>query len=141
MKRYLLDTNIFVYLATDPQTLSRDVFALLSDPDAVLYMSVESVKELIVAYRTKRLCSKRWDTAEKMVDAIENEFYIQILPVRKEHVKTYSQMTINEAQEHKDPSDHMIIAHAITERLTLVSSDSRFAFYRGEGLDFVFNKK
>ena len=26
---------------------------------------------------------------------------------------TYSRLTINEAQDHRDPSDHVIIAHAI----------------------------
>ena len=63
-----------------------------------------------------------------MVSAIENEFYIKILPLKKEHMATYARMEINEAQGHKDPSDHVIIAHAITERLPLISSDTRFAF-------------
>ena len=47
----------------------------------------------------------------------------------------------NEAQGHKDPSDHVIIAHAITEHLPLISSDTRFGFYRSQGLDLVFNQK
>ncbi len=50
---------------------------------------------------------------------------------------TYSRLTINEAQDHRDPSDHVIIAHAITERLTLLSSDQKFAFYRSQGLDLL----
>lgn len=54
---------------------------------------------------------------------------------------TYSQMTINEAQGHKDPSDHVIIAHAMTEGLTLVSSDIRFPFYCKQGLKLLVNKK
>lgn len=32
-------------------------------------------------------------------------------------------LTLNEAQDHHDPSDHVIIAHAITENLTLLFSD------------------
>jgi len=39
--------------------------------------------------------------------------------------------------DHRDPSDHVIIAHAITERLTLLSSDQKFAFYRSQGLDLI----
>ena len=39
------------------------------------------------------------------------------------------------------PSDHVIIAHAITEHLPLISSDTRFDFYRKQGLDMIFNKK
>ena len=139
--RVLLDTNIFVYMSTDPEYLSRDVLSLLKEPDTLLFISAESVRELIVGYRNKGLCSKRWKTAEDMVAAIENEFYIQILPLKKEHMATYARMEINESQGHKDPSDHVIIAHAMTERLSLISSDTRFEFYRGQGLDLIFNEK
>lgn len=40
-----------------------------------------------------------------------------------------------------DPSDLIIIAHAITEGLTLVSSDRKFHFYRAQELDFIYNKR
>ena len=96
--RYLIDTNIFVYATTDRDSLSRDVKAILEEPDTLLYISAESVRELIVGYRNKGLCSKRWKTVEEMVAAIENEFYVQILPVKKEHMATYARMEINEAQ-------------------------------------------
>ena len=140
--RYLIDTNIFVYATTDRDSLSRDVKAIMEDYDTTLYISAESVKELIVGYRTKGLCSRRWKTAEEMVNAIEDEFYITILPLKKEHMLTLSRLDINEAQGHKDPSGHdVIIAHAITERMPLISSDRRFGFYREQGLDFIFNEK
>ena len=139
--RFLIDTNIFVYAATDRDSLSRDVKAILEEPDTILNMSVESVRELIVGYRNKKLCSKRWKSVEEMVKAIEDEFYIKVLPLKKEHMMVYARMDINEAQGHKDPSDHVIIAHAITERLPLISSDTRFAFYRSQGLDLIFNEK
>lgn len=49
--RYLIDTNIFVYLSTDIESLSKDVAALIREPEAVLYISAESsVRELIVGY-------------------------------------------------------------------------------------------
>ena len=67
-------------------------------------MSVESVRELIVGYRNKGLCSKRWKSVEAMVTSIEKEFYIKILPLKKEHMQTYARLEINEAQGHKDPS-------------------------------------
>lgn len=139
--RYLIDTNIFVYLSTDMEYISKDVAALMQEPEAVLYMSAESVRELIVGYRNKGLCSKRWKSVEAMVAAIENEYYIKILPLKKEHMMTYARLDINEAQGHKDPSDHVIIAHAITEHLPLISSDTRFEFYRKQGLDLIFNRK
>ena len=138
--RYLIDTNIYVYMMVEPDKLSRDVDMLLQDYDNVLCMSVESLKELIVAYRNKGLWSTIWNSEEEMVNSVINSRVI-LLPIRPEHMLTYSQMVINEAQNHKDPSDHVIIAQAITERLPLISSDHRFNFYRNQGLDFVFNEK
>ena len=139
--RYLIDTNIIVYMIGDPDLLSDDVKAIIAEPDALLYASTESAKELVVAFRNKGLFSKRWKSPEDMLHSIENDHYIKFLPVKMEHIFTYSRMEINERQCHKDPSDHVIIAHAITERLPLISSDTRFEFYRNQGLDLIFNEK
>ena len=139
--RYLIDTNIFVFIATDTDSLSRDVIALIQEPDALLYISAESVRELIVAFNSKGLGSKVWKTAEEMVEDIEAKFNIVILPLKKEHTRTYARLRLNKQQGHKDPSDHIIIAHAITEHLPLISSDSRFPYYRRQGLDLIFNRR
>ena len=37
----------------------------------------------------------------------------------------------------REPSNHIIISHAITEHLTLLSSDQKFPFYRNQGLDLI----
>ncbi len=95
--RYLIDTNIYVYMASDPDCLSKDVKSIIQDYDTTLCISAESVRELIVGYRNKGLCSKRWKSIDEMVTAIEEEFYVQILPLRKEHMETYARLEINEA--------------------------------------------
>lgn len=108
--------------------------------DSVIYMSAESVKELIVAFRTKKLLSKQWKSEKEMLRAIEEEFFIQILPVNMLHMNTYAEMEINENQGHKDPSDHVIIAQAITEKMPLISADTRFGFYTKQGLELIENR-
>ena len=139
--RYLLDTNIFIYLATDPDLVNVDVYDMLNEPDALLYMSAESVRELVVGYYNNSFDTRRWKTAEEMVRSIEGEFFIQVLPVTREHMLTFSRLRPYVQHGHKDPSDHVIIAHAITEHLTLVSSDTRFPFYRKQGLQLLYNEK
>lgn len=59
---------------------------------------------------------------------------------REEHMRTYARLQLNKAMDHKDPSDHVIISHAITERIPLISSDRKFDFYRNQGLDFIKNE-
>lgn len=139
--RYLLDTNILIYLMVDPDLLSRDVRAIIEDYDSVLCVSSETVREMIVAYRCKELLSRHWKSEEDMILSIENEWFIQILPLSREHMLTYARLQLNEAQGHKDPSDHVIIAHAMTEHIPLISSDTRFPFYVEQGLDLVYNRK
>lgn len=139
--RYLIDTNIFVYLATDPELLSVDVQAIIQDPSNILCMSMESVKELVVAYRRKGLWSKRWRTPEDIINSVKNEYFIEVLPILEEHIRTFARLATNETQGHNDPSDHLIISHALTERMPLISSDRLFTFYRKQGLDLIENEK
>lgn len=139
--RYLIDTNIFVYIAQDYGFLSPYVKEIISDYSNTLHISAESVKELIVAYNNKKLLTKKWKTAKEMVAAIEDEYYIKILPISKEHMKTYSRLSLNKIEDHRDPSDHIIISHAITNKIPLISSDHKFSFYMDQGLDLVFNER
>ena len=137
--RLLLDTCIIAFMALEPDRLSQDVLSLIEDYDNRLCVSMESVKELIVAYRCKGIGRKIWKCEEDIINMIKEDLCIQILPIREEHIRTYAHLTINEAQGHNDPSDHIIIAHAITEHIPLVSSDHKFDFYINQGLDYICN--
>ena len=56
-------------------------------------------------------------------------------------VNDYGNLRRNLAAKHTDTTDHLIISHAITERMTLISSDTKFDFYCNQGLDYFYNKK
>lgn len=139
--RYLIDTNIFIYAATDVDSLKDDVLEIVQDYDTELCMSAVSVRELIVAFRHKGFDTRKWRSAEKLVKSITDEFFISILPVGMDVMETYAKLQLNEREGHNDPSDHVIISQALTERLPLISSDRRFLFYRNQGLDLIFNGK
>lgn len=139
--RYLLDTNVFIFLITDRYFLHPDIVALLSEPDSQWCISTESVRELIVAYNNKGWANKKWKSAEDMVRYIEENYYVEILPVQKEVMRTYARLRINNSQNHRDPSDHVIISHAMTLKIPLISSDTRFEYYRKQGLNLIFNEK
>lgn len=73
--------------------------------------------------------------------SVEDEFGIRVLRIGKEHMLTYSRLRLNDVADHKDPSDHVIISHAMTERMPLISSDRKFVFYRKQGLELVLNER
>ena len=139
--RYLLDTNIYIYFFLDREQLSRDVRAILEDYDNTFCISSETVRELIVGFNNGGIVSRFWKTAKEMVDAIRDLLFIDILPVGAEQMETYSKLEINHADKHYDPSDHVIISHAITNGIPLISSDRKFQFYRKQGLELIYNKR
>jgi len=55
----------------------------------------------------------------------------------KEHLKTFAKLEM--LKNHKDPFDRLIIAHAITEKLPLISSDKQFVKFRKQDLEFIPN--
>lgn len=120
--------------------MSDDVMAILNDPESELLMSMESVKELVVLYRTKKLFRRYWPSLIAMIDSIQDEYYIRIVQPDMEVMRTMAKLDINEAEEHNDPSDHIIISQAITMRLPLISSDHKFPYYVKQGLELVYNR-
>lgn len=138
--RVLIDTCIFVFMISDEERLSPDVATILSDYDTELCLSMESVRELVIAYRNNSFNTRRWRTATDLIRSISDEYFITILTVGFETMETYSRLRINEAEGHHDPSDHIIISQALTERLPLITSDHKFKFYKKQGLDLIYNE-
>jgi PIN domain nuclease of toxin-antitoxin system len=137
--RYLIDTNIFIYADIEPSLLSSDIKPLLDDYSNLLYISSESVKELIHLFQTGKIKNWKWKNPNDIINSIENEWSIIIKYIKKEHLLTLS--TLDLVKDHNDPSDRLIIAQAITENLPLISSDRKFEHYRKQRLQFVYNRK
>jgi tRNA(fMet)-specific endonuclease VapC len=137
MERYILDTNIVVFWEAD--NLSKETEGILGDLNNQLNISSVAVVELFQLYRIGKVKTKKYKTANEIVQAIEKDFYINIIPFAKEHTVTLS--LLETAKGHNDPFDHSIISHAITEKLTLISSDRQFENYAKQKLKFVFNKR
>jgi len=140
MARYLLDTNILVFLLlSELDNISEDIKQIVDDYSNQLYTSSISVLELLQLYRIKKIQSKNYKTPTDLYTTIEKDFNIKIIPFTKEHSKTLSKLKI--ASHHNDPLDHAILSQAITEKLILVSSDKKFKEYTSHNLNFIYNKR
>ena len=133
----MIDTCVIIDLLIDMDNLSKGAQELIEDPDNLLFASAESMRELVVHFNNKRLLNRYYKTSEEVLRVVEDELDIEFLPIRRDVGYAYSRLLLNFGQDHRDPSDHMIIAHAITERLPLLSSDEKFSFYRAQGLDLI----
>lgn len=118
--RLLLDTQIVWWLLTRPEQLRRVVATQLAAPTAQLYYSPLSLLELAI----KR--SRRGIDYEDAVllDGVDSWRMIEV-PVRRSHAIRAGALP----RHHGDPFDRLIIAQAVEEAMTLVSSDGAFKRY------------
>lgn len=137
MKRLMLDTCVVVDMLLDFDGLDKSVVNLLDDSDYMLCASFETMRELVVLFNNKKIRARQWKTAEDVINTVVNDLDVEFLPLRERVGFTYACLQLNEAMNHYDPSDHIIISHAITERMPLISSDQKFPFYRNQGLELI----
>lgn len=136
----MIDTHIFIWYAREKYNLLPDVRAILDDYANEIYVSSETLKELVLLWNKKPHIRKWWHTPLDLIREVEDVQGFKVDYLHKEHYETYSRLRINEKQEHFDPSDHIIISHAITNRMPLISADTRFPFYKSQGLELIYNR-
>ncbi len=137
MKRLMLDTCIVCDMLYKAKKMDSKVFDMFDDYSCTLYASFETLRELIVLFNNKKIRSKQWKKAQDVINTVTDDLDIKILPLRENVAFTYSRLVLNDALNHYDPSDHIIISQAITEKIPLISSDLKFPFYREQGLDLI----
>ncbi|MBQ9656128.1 MAG: PIN domain-containing protein [Prevotella sp.] len=138
--RYLIDTHIFVWYAKERSNLSSYVLSLFDDYSNEFFVSSETLRELVLLWNKKPHIRKWWKSPLELIRSIEDEYHFHVDYLHKEHYESYAKLLINEAQEHFDPSDHLIISHAITNRMPLISADTRFPWYIKQGLELIVNE-
>ena len=138
--RYLIDTHIYIWYRKERENLSRDVIAILEDYENQIYLSAESLREFVLLWNSKPHIRRWWKSPQDMIRSVEEDAGFQILYLHKEHYDRYARLEINEAQKHYDPSDHLIIAHALCTGMPLISDDDKFPFYQSQGLELIENR-
>jgi PIN domain nuclease of toxin-antitoxin system len=134
--RYLIDTNVFINIVEDDY-ISHNVQEILEDYENTIYISSESIKEFVHLVQTGRIILKKNFRLLDVFDLID-KFALNVKYVSKEHLQTLSRLELIE--NHNDPSDRLIISQAITEKMPLISSDTKFPKYRKHGLDLIYNR-
>ena len=123
---YLLDTNALIILmygeVTDAK-LSEEAMKVLAETDE-LYLSVVSLWEIAIKIKIGKINIK--NSIQNIVSKCEEE-NIKILPIKVEYMDETLRLPFNE--NHKDPFDRMILSTAISEDLTLISTDSKMKNY------------
>jgi len=127
--RLLLDSHVFVWSKAAPQNLCDEAHAAILDPDNEVFISYASAWELWIkhAKRPFGAFASVLDNGAKSFLEAASESGVVPLEITLDHAASAAALPAI----HRDPFDRMIIAQAMAERLTVVTSDATFARYAG----------
>ncbi|MEQ9893649.1 type II toxin-antitoxin system VapC family toxin [Pectobacterium aroidearum] len=119
---YLLDTLALIWLAGEPEKLSSDAIAILSDDNNRFYFSSISIQE--IAIKTALNKPRFSIDAEAMTKGLLSAGYLE-LPMQATHAYNLADLP----EMHQDPFDRMLVSQAKIEGLTLITNDGNIIKY------------
>jgi PIN domain nuclease of toxin-antitoxin system len=122
--KLLLDTHLLLWAAGAPRRLSAEAQALIGAAENDLLFSTASIWEIAI----KRSLDRQDFQVDPRVlrrGLVENGY--GELPVLGEHAVMVDTLPAI----HEDPFDRMLVAQALVEGVTLLTSDQKVADYRG----------
>lgn len=122
--RYLVDTQALIWFAENNPRLSDLAKGLIENPENEIFVSQFSYVEIAIKIAVKKLTLEK-GLSSLMVECQEQR--IITLAVQTSHVLAYNDIPLLE--NHRDPFDRMIIATAIVENLSVITSDEKFNWY------------
>lgn len=122
--KLLLDTHLLLWAAGEPAKLSQQARDLIHDRENELLFSAASLWEVAIKHGLGRR-DFRVDTRLLRRGLIDNGY--TELPIMSHHVVAIETLpTI-----HRDPFDRILVAQALIEGITLLTTDALLARYSG----------
>jgi PIN domain nuclease of toxin-antitoxin system len=116
--RLLLDTHVLLWWLADGSELSEDLKGEI-ETELEVYVSVASLWEISIKAAAGKL-----SIPDTFPEVVENSG-VSELPIRTQHAYLAGRLPLL----HRDPFDRLLIAQAMTEKLTLVTRDSAIHAY------------
>ena len=118
---YLMDTCVYLWFLNDDPKLPASLKDVIQKSES-LYISIATFWEMAIKSNIGKLTLPA-KISEMMNDC--KEMRIDILPIAPAHLDYVEKMP----NFHGDPFDRLILSQAITEGLTVLSSDGKFDQY------------
>jgi PIN domain nuclease of toxin-antitoxin system len=122
--KLLLDTHLLLWIAEGSDRLSEQARQLIEAPNAELFFSAASLWEIAIKNGLGR-DDFRVDVRLLRRGLLDNNY--SELPITSEHAVAITNLPVI----HKDPFDRMLVAQAMVEGISLVTSDALVAQYPG----------
>jgi PIN domain nuclease of toxin-antitoxin system len=122
--KLLLDTHILLWAAGQPERLSKKARGLIEKGEHELFFSAGSLWEIVIKRNLGRDDFKV-DARILRRGLLDNGY--SELPIASDHVVAIDGLP----PHHKDPFDRVLVAQAVVEGITLLTSDPTVAKYGG----------
>jgi PIN domain nuclease of toxin-antitoxin system len=119
----ILDTHAFLWWATDDLKLSSRARDFIRDPKNSLSFSVVSVWEILLKARTGRLPIK--GNVAEFVEIRIQRYDLALIDLTFTHLARFYSLPAH----HSDPFDHLLVAQAQVEKLSLITGDAQIRKY------------
>lgn len=126
--RYLLDTNVWLWMWTEPEKLRTEARMIIEDPANELHVSAVSAWEIATKASAGRLTLPT-SVGEWLADPRHLAEVTQ-LPITFAHASRAGTLP----PVHRDPFDRMLVAQAQIENLTVITADAQVAAYAVEAV-------
>lgn len=130
--KYLLDTNIFIFLIDkDYSKISEEQQEIISNSKNILLISEATLFEIAIKIRLGKPNFSRIKMAK--AEKFRQEIGIQILKsdyLHYENIVSIPKILKTDGKPHADPFDLLIIATAQKEKIPVLSSDTYFPKYQ-----------
>lgn len=120
----LLDTHLLLWAATGSPRLSTLALERIQDEDNAIFFSAVNVWEVVIKQSLDRP-DFRVDARVLRLRLLEHG-YLE-LPINGNHALAVARLP----KIHGDPFDRLLVAQAMEERMTLLTSDPMVASYPG----------
>jgi len=119
---YLVDTHALLWMMFEPGKLSRQAREILADKTLCKFISVTSLWEIAIKNRIGKLPLPLGikGTIAK-VDAIG----VGHIGISQQHIEIFNSLPLL----HRDPFDGIIIATALSEKMTIITGDENIQRY------------
>jgi len=121
--KYLLDTMVWLWSVGAVGKIGDAGLRVLEDRDLEIYLSAVSAWEIAIKARLGKY--KLPEAPDRYVPRKLEQQGIRILPVALDHSVKVFHLPLH----HHDPFDHLLIAQAMAEGMTILTSDRAFARY------------
>lgn len=118
----ILDTNVLINITIKPEKLTDKAIKSIFSAQSRCYISTVSLWEIAIKKQVGKL--EMSSTMEELIATIK-AYDFNLMAIPPVLINTYQNLPLH----HRDPFDRMIIAHALRNNYTVITSDKHFTQY------------